>query len=182
MPALLFLPPRSREVCTTLQIMPAQSKAMAEFCGSIRWNLICGSERLLTALLSKRTLRLWVSIRYFISCLYVEHLVFIIKILSGGYDACFLGQILNPSSFLSLLLSLHFFFFPFVLSLSYRSGIKFCIARAINYVIFLHLNLLHIFHITDREQRLLGNLLLFSIFLILFVNVPGVESCFLGLD
>lgn len=49
--------------------------------------------------LSNRTLCLWPSIRYFISCLYVEHLVFIIKILSGGYDACFLGQILNPFSF-----------------------------------------------------------------------------------
>lgn len=33
------------------------------------------------------------------SVLYVEHLVFIIKILSGGYDACLLGQILNPFSF-----------------------------------------------------------------------------------
>ena len=33
------------------------------------------------------------------SCLYIQHLVFIIKILSSGYDACFLGQILNPFSF-----------------------------------------------------------------------------------
>lgn len=33
------------------------------------------------------------------SCLYAEHLVFIIKISSGGYDACFLGQLLNPFSF-----------------------------------------------------------------------------------
>lgn len=105
--------------------------------------------------LSKRTLRLWPRIRYFISCLCVEHLVFIIKILFGGYDACFLGQILNPfsfetavlvvtslpinvvfarllqlciskellketvasSPFLSLLLILHFLFFPLPLSL-----------------------------------------------------------------
>lgn len=30
------------------------------------------------------------------ACLCAEHLVFIIKILSGGYSACFLGQLLNP--------------------------------------------------------------------------------------
>lgn len=51
--------------------MPTQSKTMAEFCGSIGWNLICGSERLLTAPLSKKTLRWWLSMRDFsLACMY----------------------------------------------------------------------------------------------------------------
>lgn len=70
-PVLLFLPLRSPEACSASRIMPAQSTAMAEFRGSIRWNLIRGSERLLTAPLSKRTLRWWPSLRYFsLACIY----------------------------------------------------------------------------------------------------------------
>lgn len=168
---IFLLPLCSLDVCATLQVMPAQSKAMAEFCRSIKWNLICGSARLLklrflrepdvyglTADTSYLTcmwsilclslkfylvvtmlvfwVRSWIPFHLRQRCLWLPHSQSMLY--SPGFlRLCISKELLKEtvatSSFLSLLLILRFLFVSFPLVLSpflYTSGIKFCIARA----------------------------------------------------